>query len=239
MIKDLRSQKYRHEYKYLTDAMQNAVLKCRVKMLLSSDNHADGSGSYRVRSLYFDSPQDECYYENESGIGERDKYRIRIYNGDPSRIALEKKSKSRQMTLKQSCFIGEDTCRQMMEGKAVRITSDMQEMQRRLLSEIQMKAMRPAVIVEYVRYPFVERNGNVRVTFDEQIGSSNEISAFLEKRLSLRPILEKGMSVLEVKWDEFLPDYIKNHIQLDTLQWCSFSKYYLCRKYNTYGGIRI
>lgn len=104
---------------------------------------------------------------------------------------------------------------------------------------MQRKAMRPAVIVEYLRYPFVEQNGNVRVTFDEQLCSSNEISAFLQERIPLRPVMEKGMSVLEVKWDEFLPGYIRNQIQLDSLQWQSFSKYYLCRKYNAYGGMRI
>lgn len=239
MIKEAGLPKYRHEYKYLTDGMQNAVLKTRVKALLSRDKHADEEGGYRVRSLYFDSPYDECYYENESGIGERDKYRIRIYNGNPNRITLEKKSKSRQMTLKQACFIGEDVCRRLMERQTVRITCDMEQTQRRLLLEMQRKAMRPAVIVEYLRYPFVEQNGNVRVTFDEQLCSSNEISAFLQERIPLRPVMEKGMSVLEVKWDEFLPGYIRNQIQLDSLQWQSFSKYYLCRKYNAYGGMRI
>ena len=85
----------------------------------------------------------------------------------------------------------------------------------------------------------MERNGNVRITFDENISSSNEVAGFLDKRSPVRPVLERGMSVLEVKWDEFLPDYIRNQMQLNTLQWSSFSKYYLCRKYNIYGGIRI
>lgn len=231
--------KYRHEYKYLCDAMQNAVLKTRVRSLLKQDMHTAGTEAYRVRSLYFDSIKDDCYYDNESGVGERDKYRIRIYNEDTSYIVLEKKSKSRQMTRKQSCCIDESICRRLMTGQNVRISDNMSEEEKKLLSELQTKSLRPVVIVEYLRYPFVEKSGNVRVTFDENIGSSNEISCFLEKRISIRPVLEKGKSVLEVKWDEFLPSYIKNQIQLSSLQWSSFSKYYLCRKYNTYGGIRI
>ena len=67
----------------------------------------------------------------------------------------------------------------------------------------------------------------------------NDISGFLEEEIPVRPVLGRGMSVFEEKWDEFLPGYIKNHLQLDSLQWTSFSKYYLCRKYNGYGGIRI
>ena len=99
--------------------------------------------------------------------------------------------------------------------------------------------MRPKVIVEYVRYPFIERNGNVRITFDEAISSSNEIGSFLDRNITVRPIMEKGQGIMEVKWDEFLPDYIKETMQLDSLNWNSFSKYYQCRKYNTYGGIRV
>lgn len=231
--------KYRHEYKYLINSMESAVLKTRVRFLLKSDVHTKETGSYRIRSLYFDSPGDDCYYENESGIGERDKYRIRIYNEDARRIILEKKSKNRQMTLKHSCSIDKSLCRKLMNREQVQITSDMSAELQKMLLELQKKVMRPVVIVEYQRYPFVEANGNVRVTFDEMICSSNDISGFLEKNIVVRPFLPKGMSVLEVKWDEFLPDYIKNHMQMDSLQWCSFSKYYLCRKYNTYGGIRI
>ena len=79
----------------------------------------------------------------------------------------------------------------------------------------------------------------MRITFDEAISSSNEIGRFLEQELILRPVMERGWGVLEVKWDEYLPDYIKNALQLGTLSWSSFSKYYLCRRYNVYGGIRV
>lgn len=231
-------QKYRHEYKYVSDAMQNAVLKVRAQGILQKDSHAGEDGAYRIRSLYFDDLDDKCYYENESGIGERDKYRIRIYNCDSSRITLEKKSKNRGMTLKTSCRISEEICRKLMSGQAIIVTEEMPEKQKGLLREMQHKNMRPVVIVEYVRYPFVCANGNVRITFDEAISSSNDIAGFLKPDIGFRPIMEKGKGILEVKWDEFIPDYIKKQMQLDSLQWSSFSKYYLCRKYNTYGGIR-
>ncbi len=233
------SEKYRHEDKYLCNRMQNAVLKARAGAILKKDIHSSKDGCYRVRSLYFDSIRDSCYYENENGVGERDKYRIRIYDGNPENIFLEKKSKRRQMTLKYSCRIEEETCRRLMNGRPVEITSRMSKQQQGLLVQLQGKAMRPAVIVEYLRYPYVEHNGNVRMTFDEDICSSNDIGGFLEERIGCRPVLEKGMSVFEVKWDEFLPGYIRQFIQLDSLQWSSFSKYYLCRKYNAYGGIRV
>ena len=230
--------KYRHEYKYICDSVQNAVLKVRAKGLLNQDRHSGRDGAYQIRSLYFDDWTDSCYYENESGVATRDKYRIRIYNADRERITLERKSKERGMTFKVSAQIDEKMCRQLMRGEMPQMKEEMSDILKEMLRDMRQRCMRPVVIVEYLRYPFVERNGNVRVTFDENIRSSNEIDKFLEKEISARPILEKGQSVLEVKWDEFIPDYIIGHLQLDSLKWTSFSKYYLCRRYNSYGGIR-
>ena len=147
------TMKYRHEYKYICDAMQNAVLKTRAQAIMRRDEHACSEGSYRIRSLYFDDYNDRCYYENESGIGERDKYRIRIYNSDSSRITLEKKSKNRGMTLKTACSITEEECRLFMTGKFPRITEDMPKVQKQLFLEMMGRNMRPVVIVEYLRYP--------------------------------------------------------------------------------------
>ena len=92
-----------------------------------------------------------------------------------------------------------------------------------------------AVIVEYLRYPFVEPNGNVRVTFDLQITSSGDFNAFLDRRIGGRPILPNGGGILEVKWDALVPEYLKQGLQMNSLQRISFSKYCLCRKYNVYG----
>ena len=230
---------YRHEYKYLCTSIQSAILKSRVNALLKKDIHSGDTGGYRVRSLYFDSLDSNCYFENEAGVDRRDKYRIRIYDCNTKYILLEKKSKERTMTSKTSCQIDETICRKLINREPITITSTMSDVEKKLLSELQYKGMRPVVIVDYFRYPFVEKNGNVRVTFDENISSSNDVLNFLDRDIISRPVLSTGKSVIEVKWDELIPEYIKKHIQLEDLQWCSFSKYYLCRKYNTYGGIRI
>lgn len=238
MKEEIRKSKYRHEYKYVCDARQNAILKTRAQGLLKRDEHCGPDGVYHIRSLYFDDFEDSCYYENEGGTGIRDKYRIRIYNANAERILLEKKSKVRGMTMKTASLIDETLCRKMMQGNGYQVDSAMSDSLKKLLLEMQEKCLRPAVIVDYVRYPFVERSGNVRITFDEAISSSNDIERYLEKEIVTRPIMEMGKSILEVKWDEFLPDHIKRHLQLDSLFRSNFSKYYLCRRYNTYGGVR-
>lgn len=105
--------------------------------------------------------------------------------------------------------------------------------------QMRQKSLRPVVIVQYTRMPFVCDAGNVRVTFDDAITSSNDIAGFLQPEIPLRSVLGTGESILEVKWDELLPSYIREQIGLDSLQWTSFSKYYLCRKYNSCGGVRV
>ena len=230
-------KKFRHEYKYLCDSTQNAVLKMRAQGILQPDKHTGDLGYYFIRSLYFDTLDNQCYLENEGGSDKRDKYRIRIYNANSDKIVLEKKSKERQMTSKLSCLINKEICGKLMRNERIQITREMTAIQKKLLLEIQLKAMCPTVIVEYQRFPYIEKNGNVRVTFDENIRSSNDIDNFLEEKIMTRPVLGVGQSVLEVKWDAFLPSYIKEHLAIETLQWTSFSKYYLCRKYNIHGEI--
>lgn len=228
---------WRHEYKYMCDVMQRQILLTRAEGLLRRDAHTDSEGRYKIRSLYFDDTYNTCYYENENGTEPRAKYRIRIYNVDASHIVLEKKQKNHGMTHKESCVLDENICRVLMQGKYPEYFAVQDERCRRLLLEMQLRNLKPMQIVEYQRTPFVEQNGNVRITFDEQICASQEIGKFLNARVHGRPVMQSGGGLLEVKWDTHLPDYIKSSFELDSLKWSTFSKFYICRKFNIYGGI--
>ena len=233
------STEFRHEYKYVLDMQQSRILEMRVRNLIPHDRNATKDGMYAIHSLYFDDYQDSCFYENEAGVNVRSKYRIRYYNNDCSYISLEKKSKVNGMTKKESCRITEEQCRQFMMGKIPEIHTSMSEKMQKLFSEMRCKNMIPKVIVHYDRAPYVYEIGNVRITFDRNIESSNDFVHFLDGTKVNRPILAVGESIMEVKWDEILPEFIEKGIALNELQWSSFSKYYLCRKYNCYGGIKI
>lgn len=232
-------EKYRHEYKYRLDAVQAGILEARASMLLWTDKHVEKDDTYVIKSLYFDDCRDSCFFENENGVDDRAKFRIRYYNDDLSYIRLEKKSKRRGMTLKESCIISEEQCRVFMEGLIPRVESSVSSAMQKMFTEMQLKGMQPKIIVIYERKPLVYPIGNVRVTFDRNILSSNAVDSFLTNKIMARPILAKGESILEVKWDELLPDHISNHLALESLQWSSFSKYYLCRKYDCYGGLGV
>ena len=221
---------YRHEYKYVIDAAQRQILLIRASGLMQRDIHAGADGAYLIRSLYFDDDRDTCFYENESGADPRSKFRIRYYNDDAAALRLEKKSKRHGMTRKESCPLTQDEANILTEGGIVPVKSGMPDDKKRLLLELQRRRLKPKVIVTYRRIPFVCTAGNVRVTFDEGITSSDETSRFLTHDYRQRPVMPLGQSILEVKWDDLLPLHIKGMMQLDTLQWSAFSKYYTCRR---------
>ena len=225
-------RRYRHEYKYIIDETQEIILYTLAQGILQRDSHVEADGMYTIRSLYFDDPYDSCFYENMNGTDPRSKFRIRYYNHDLTQIRLEKKSKMRGMTHKVACSLTMEECLQLMQGQYILPTEQMPQEKTELLLEMQMRLLQPKVIVTYDRIPFVYAGGNVRVTFDKNIAASNEISSFLNGEYRQRPIMAYSQSILEIKWDELLPLHIQEILQLDTLRWSTFSKYYMCRNYN-------
>ena len=223
---------FRNELKFLVTEPQIALLKNRIDHLIQLDSHVGEQGSYNIRSLYFDDCYDSCMMENEIGTDPREKFRIRIYNHSAERITLELKKKEHMMTQKHSCRITREQCELLMQGIPLPVSVEYPAVLQKLLLLMRTRRMAPKVIVEYDRVPYVERLGNVRVTLDQNISSSRDIMCFLEEDIRKRPILAAGQHVLEVKYDEFLPDYIRSNLQLQNLRQTAFSKYYLCRKYS-------
>ena len=80
---------YRHEWKIALGPGDLFVLRQRLRAVMQPDAHAV-DGRYRIRSLYFDTPEDRALREKLDGVSRREKFRIRYYNGDVSCIHLEK-----------------------------------------------------------------------------------------------------------------------------------------------------
>lgn len=223
--------KFRHELKYLVSGAELALIRNRINHLIPLDSHAGSSGAYSIRSLYFDDYKNSCYYENENGTDPREKFRIRIYNHSTDRITLECKRKERGKTLKTSCPLTLEQTKQLMAGKPLPDIASQPAVLRKLTLRMMTKRMRPVVIVEYDRIPYIYRNGNVRITLDMNVSSSSSVECFLDEQIPKRPIMPVGQHLLEVKFDEYLPDFIHHNLNLRSLIQTAYSKYYLCRKY--------
>lgn len=225
------NEKYRHELKYEITAAQLQLLKNRVHHLIPPDPHAGPEGAYTIRSLYFDDRYDRCLRENEDGTDPREKFRIRIYNHSADRITLECKRKERGKTLKTSCPLTVEQTRELMAGRPLPDIGTQPPVLRKLTLQMLTRQLRPVVIVEYERIPYVYSGGNVRITLDTNISSSSAVGCFLDEWIPKRPVMAAGQQLLEVKYDEYLPDFIYRSLQLHSLRQTAFSKYYLCRKY--------
>ena len=163
------------------------------------------------------------------------KYRIRIYNYSEKQITLEKKIKVHGMTRKLSAPLTRRQCDRLIQGKNLSMKQEEFESYPKLLQEfvvwIAARQGRPKVIVAYDRIPYVYKQGNVRITIDENIQSSKDFTHFFERDMQKSPILPKGKVLLEVKYDELLPSFLKERLEIGKLQQTTFSKYYLCRRF--------
>lgn len=223
--------KHRNEIKYLCTREQMQVIRERINQILDLDSNVNGNEIYTVRSLYFDDFYDRCLRENINGVTPREKFRVRIYNGNSDKITLELKKKIKDKTIKKACPISQEQCRTLMQGEVPYGISENQQLLRKLGILMETTLMKPKVIVEYDRIPYVYELGNVRVTFDLNVSSCNQIESFLDEELCRRPVMSQNQLILEVKYDEYIPRFVYNALQLTDLKHTAFSKYYYCRRY--------
>lgn len=218
----------RFENKYIISAAQDELLKCRITGICFQDDFAGNTGGYTIRSLYFDDYAGSAYRENEIGIEPRSKFRIRIYNAGSDVIFLEQKMKTGGKIHKERVQVSREFCELLLRDEWQRIDYPTESaVFNRFLTAYHTKGLRPRIIVEYDRDPYVYPEGDVRITFDRNISFSDEVEHFFEEDIFLQPVMETGMELLEVKFKEFLPDYIYQGINLRQLQQHTFSKYYL------------
>ena len=220
------AQKFRHEYKHTINPAELAAIRQRLSAVMQPDSFSLG-GKYEIRSLYFDNLFDKALTEKLNGVNFREKFRIRLYNGDTSFIRLEKKSKQSGLSSKQSAVLTYEQADSFARGTPVRDSGNA------LIDELAFKMdtqlLKPKTIVDYTREAFVFPAGNVRITLDYNIRTGTDTSKLLDSACVTVPT--GADIILEVKWDEFLPSFIAQAVQLGSRQTSSFSKYAACRIY--------
>lgn len=215
--------KFRNECKHHVTEFDLIGIRQRLSVVARRDEHSGKYGLYTVKSLYFDNCYDKALIEKEAGYEKREKFRIRYYNDDTDFIRLEKKSKINGLCLKQSCRITKEQVERIIDSDISWMEYSDEELIKELWAKMQFQLLRPKNIVIYEREAYVYSPGNVRVTIDSDIRGDSDIRNFFAKddnALKLFP-----MSILEVKWDEFLPQIIRDIVQLNTAKTKSFSKY--------------
>lgn len=216
---------FRHEVKYRINHLEMLKIRDKLQELMIVDQNVDG---YMVRSLYFDSINDIDYYDKLSGVGERKKIRLRIYNDNPSKIKLEIKNKYDVHQLKESLIINQSTARELIKGNydvLLKLDSDISI---KIYEIMKNNCYLPKCIVEYDRLAF-RTNTTTRITLDYNIKKSNDYSKFLEGNINYLPLINHNEAVLEIKYDRFLEPYIEKILNKYISNNESVSKYVMSR----------
>ena len=221
----------RHENKYWINPGDMEALRNRLINVLEHDEHADENGNYFIRSLYFDDIDDSAYYDKVAGNADRDKYRIRIYNLSDEVIFLERKRKIGNLIQKSACRITKDLALKLIEGDPSPLLRTDNPLLKDMYLQMRLKLLRPKVIVDYLREAFVHPAENTRITFDKQLATCpNSIDLFSSNLLMIRPT-DDAREILEIKFDNYLPDYITRLISGIPVEHSAISKYVLCRRF--------
>ncbi|MBQ9950370.1 MAG: polyphosphate polymerase domain-containing protein [Clostridia bacterium] len=222
---------YRHELKYYLSYPDYMLLQKRLAATVPRDIHAGESGKYFIRSLYFDDVYDSAFTEKLSGEDLRDKVRLRYYNLVPDKIKLERKKKTSGYILKESITLSKSECDLLLSGDCSFLLKRSEPFAHVMYTEFVTRVLRPKVIVDYTREPFIFPYENVRITFDTQIRTGYHSIDIFNPDIPTYPVIERDMPVLEVKFNKALPRGIHAMLQEASPTRSQISKYCLCRQF--------
>ncbi|MBR3795841.1 MAG: polyphosphate polymerase domain-containing protein [Clostridia bacterium] len=221
----------RHELKYFITPSEMTVLRSVLTPVMQLDPNGNENNEYHIRSLYFDTINDDALEEKIAGVGNRKKYRMRIYNFSDKVIKLECKSKYGDLISKQSVTIPRELAEQLIAGDPEGLQRMRHPLLHDMFREMRTRLLRPAVIVDYVREAYIHPAEEVRITFDKTLRTGLFSHDMFNKDIPTYPVFDDPVEILEVKYDEFLPSYIQSILSGITAQRSAISKYTHCRRY--------
>ena len=221
----------RHEFKFLISRADAELLKLRLPHIMQRDPHAGETGRYTIRSLYFDDADASAYYEKVDGIDNRTKYRIRFYNYDSSVIKLEKKEKLGNLTRKTAQTITKNDARALEYSLSRGCPDTPDGLTEELRLACNGRNLRPRVLVDYDRTPFLCHAGNTRITIDENLRTRPYIAHLFASPRAMTPVLDPDQVILEVKFDDFLPGYLADALADIPKVNMAISKFAMCMSF--------
>lgn len=218
----------RREEKYPLNLCDAHIWRNKFASVFMTDQFSK-EGSYMVRSLYFDTPDDKDYHDKMTEQSLRRKIRMRIYNPKDTKVKLELKQKENIFQKKRSLTISKEDALQIIEGKYFALLNYPDDFAAELFGIMSMELYRPKSIVEYKRYAFMAKENNIRLTFDSEIKATESSFDLFADNLPLTSVFPCDKVIFEVKYDKFLLSYISDIISTINESNISSSKYCLSR----------
>lgn len=223
-------KRLRYELKYYINFSEYEILREKLQHVLKKDKNSVSEEGYHIRSLYFDNFLNSDLYDKNYGIFRRKKFRIRIYNLSDRVIKLERKNRFGEMINKDSLVISKEEYEKILSWDYDFLREKKDALANDFYLFLRSEHMSPKIIVDYTREAFIEDIEDVRVTFDKYLSAGiNSIDIFDPNIVSIESLTYPQM-IMEVKFNTFLPDFIREILQLDSHFRSAISKYVICRE---------
>jgi len=231
----------RYEIKFRINHQQKVAFLDAARFGLEEDPHGDNA-CYRVTSVYFDAPELDFYWEKVEGIAIRTKLRLRYYGeltpgqglGDRP-CFLELKHRIKDCVYKdrvrltpggaQKILEDNDNLRYLERFAIDPSPNDLKaiETMRRLHAA---KLLRGTNTISYFREAWIGSVDNrLRITFDQMARTLNpELFDHAGPHTGL-PIIPPAHYILEVKFNEAFPRWVRDIVADQQLYPRRFSKY--------------
>lgn len=197
MRKEIRYEINYKEYKYI-----QAVLKS----IMARDRNSKPNGEYEIKTVYFDNYRHEIQNNKKEDINSVNKYRIRMYNNQEDSIFLERKTNENGYILKEKIPITKKDVINILDGNYKEIFDKDKILKMDLYLNIILRHMRPELIMSYKRIAYADDVSKARITIDRDVRSTTNLKKFFEKI----PAQYNKKYILEIKYEKYLPDYIKD-----------------------------
>ena len=230
------AKKDRFEFKHLVPNKDLARLRRALAPFVEKDPHVrKESGEYTVHSIYFDTGGLEYYHQKVAGIQRRKKVRIRGYNEreEGSPVFLEIKRKNNMAISKNRAWLRHGHLEELFASgnveEYIRETDGNpgdREDARRFFYHMYRYSLRPVVLIHYEREAFFRKlNSSVRLTIDKNLRSS-PFPALADLFAEGRTVDSlSGFFILEVKFHQGLPSWLRTILDDFGLERTSVSKY--------------
>ncbi len=226
----------RFEAKYFVTEVQAALIRDYIAVYTNTDPHCP---EYPVTSVYLDNPQYTTFESSLAGEKNRYKLRMRAYEGDESApVFTEVKQRIGRIICKHRANLRRDVVDRLSWAESLSddyLIDPAKPGQRESLARfsdlVQGIRAEPVVGVRYMREAYESfMDEPVRITFDRNISYAQLPTKLREVwtgRTAWRP-LGDSPTVLEIKFTNTYPFWVRTLIQRFQLERVSLAKYVLC-----------
>ncbi len=212
----------RYEIKYLLTSEQRRYVQAAMAPYMKLDEF----GHSVIRNIYFDTENYRLVRHSIEKPVYKEKLRMRSYQkaGQNDKVFVELKKKYQSVVYKRRILLPQQEGLHLIQAPQEVEAESQIEREITYFCEY-YQSLKPAVFLSYEREAYYALDGSdFRVTFDEQILSRTD-RVYLDEEPGGMPLLEKGMSIMEIKTPGGMPLWMTECLTDQHLYKTSYSKY--------------